>query len=245
MSNVSIHPMSIPALMACGILSAAACGGVTEEGPAAQRIVLNLSRLVGGAAAPPDFVSVLDTARLRIAAGGTETSQAQPLGQSDSTVSFDVTVLSGSVRFRLDVSSNNQTPLYEADTTVTIDADNFAVRITPRAVNGVMVVWPRNPTYDTVRDPARGLVFLRARWLLRNAGTLPILWNIDAKASNGVVQCTVYPRQENCEIPVTLNPAPLTAPDTVEVTFTTPIRVARIITFTSNVGRARFATGIP
>jgi hypothetical protein len=248
---MSIHQMSIPALMTCGVLSAAACGGITEEGPGAQRLVFDLSRLVGGSAAPPDFVSVLATAGLRYGAGGTETSQVVPLGQSDSTVSFDVTVPSGSVRFRLDVLSNNQTPLYQADTTVTVDADNFAVRISPRAVNGVMVVWPRNPLYFQFTTATGRLTV--TRWLLRNAGNLPIQWRVDTVSSDGVFQCTAYPRQENCKIPLTLNPSTSTEnpttptePDTIEVVFTSPpAGPTRTITFTSNIGQASFATDIP
>ena len=233
--------MSIPALIACSILTVAACGGVTEEGPPVQRIVFDLSRLVGGSAAPPDFVSVLGTAGLRIAAGGTETSQALPLGQSDSTVTFEVTVPSGSVRFRLDVLSNNQTPLYVADTTVTIEADNFAVRIAPHAVNGVMVVWPRSPAYDSTFFFRRRVKV--ARWALRNAGSDSLKWNVDSLASDGAAACFTF-RRANCFFPQTLNPS--LEPDTVVVLFDSiPPDSTRIITFTSNVGQASFATGIP
>lgn len=228
--------------LACGVLSAGACRGITDEGPGAQRIVLDLSRLVGGAAAPPDFVSVLDTARLRVGAGGTETSQALPLGQSDSTVTFEVTVPSGSVRFRLDVTSNNQMPLYVADTTVTIDADNFAVPIAPRAVNGVMVVWPRNPPYDTTFFFRRRQVKV-ARWALRNAGSDSLQWNVDSSGTDGAAACFTL-RETNCFFPQTLNPS--LEPDTVIVVFDSiPPDSTRMITFTSTVGQASFATGVP
>lgn len=241
MSGVKIHLMSIRALLVCSILGVGACGDTTDAGSRPPQIVLDLHRLVVGAVPPPDFVSVLDTARLRVAAAGQEASQVVPLGQSEATATFDVTVPSGSVRFRLDVFSNNLTPLYVADTTVTVGADNFAIRIRPDTVNGVMVVWPRNPPYTT--SPASGLK--SARWMLRNAGNLPLQWSVDTVASDGVFQCTVYPSQANCKVPLTLNPSPPTTADTVEVVFASIDGPARIITFKSNVGQASFATGIP
>jgi hypothetical protein len=209
-----------------------------------NRITLNLRSLVGGNAAPPDFVSVLDTAKLRVTAGTLDTTQVLPLEQSDSTAVFDVAVESDSARFRLDVLSNNLTLLYQADTTVAVNLDNFAVQITPRAVNGVLVIWPRNPRDTLFTDPDGGFFIMEQR-LIRNAGSIPLVWNVDSLASDPIFLCRVRPSQDlDCRTQHTLNPSPV--PDTVEVFYPrNENSPTRIITFTSNVGQATFQTGIP
>jgi hypothetical protein len=54
----------------------------------------------------------------------------------------------------------------------------------------------------------------------------------------------VYPKFEDCSTPRTLTQS--TVPDTVQVLFDSiGPGLNRIITFTSNVGKASFATGIP
>lgn len=229
-------------LLTVGLLGVGACRGMTDEGSGGHRITLDLRSLVGGIAAPPDFVSVLDTARLRITAGGLDSTQALSLGQSDSTAAFDVAVQSDSARFRLDVFSNNLTLLYRADTTVPI-VDNFAVQITPQPVNAVMVIWPRHPPYDTT-DSAGDIFFIEARWQIRNAGPAPLLWRVDTLGTDYVLSCFVFPRQKPCLTQDTLLPSDL--PDTVAVFFGIPdTAVGRTVTFTSNVGQATFETGIP
>jgi hypothetical protein len=234
--------MNIPTVLVCGILGISACRGITDEGAAVQQIALDFRHLAGAGAAPPDFVSVLEAIRLRTSVNGVENVQTLPLGQSDSTAVFDVSVQDGSVRFIVDVFSNNQTTLYVADTTLAVDADNFAVQIIPRPVNGVLVVWPRTPQpFTTVHDD---LTRTAARWLIRNAGSSPLRWNVDSLASDGVLACRVFPQFESCTVPLLL--APSAVPDTVEVVFDdVPAGVNRSITFISSVGDASFATGIP
>jgi hypothetical protein len=225
----------------------AACGqGVTEEGAGSARMVLDLRALVGTGAPIVDPITVLDTARLTVASEGDERRLALPLGQGDSTVSFDITAKTGEVRFTLDILSTNQTVLYQGDVTTTVDEDDFAVSITPQAVNPVMVIWPRIPPFTQINF-GNGTFFV-ARWLFRNAGPDTLRWFLDLERTDGVVDCTFFPSRPvdptTClEQTFTVRSA---EPDTVVVTFL-PIGpgLTRTVTFMSEVGEASFATSVP
>jgi hypothetical protein len=209
-------------------------------------MVLDLRALIGSGAPIIDPITVLDTARLTVASEAGESRFALPLGQGDSTATFDITAKTGEVRFTLDILSTNQTVLYQGDVTTTVDEDDFAVSITPQAVNPVMVIWPRDPPFFE-EDFGSGPVVV-ATWLFRNAGPDSLRWSIDLDSSDGVADCTFRPSRpvDPSTCLETTTAVRTVEPDTVIVVFL-PIDpgLSRRVTFTSEVGEASFTTRVP
>jgi hypothetical protein len=191
-------------LLALGAAGVAACGqGLTDSASRHSRVVLDVRSLLG-AVLDGDFRSVVDTAHLTIASGGEERTLTQVLGPGDDETTFDVTVDAGTARFSVDVISNNGTPLYRGETSATIEADGFAVSITPQAINPVMVVLPRRATFDTTTFTS-GNAVLRVYGAIvrvRNPGLDTLKWRVDSLVPRppGVAfSCSVLPSQDdNC-----------------------------------------------
>lgn len=187
-------------LLALGVLSIAACGqSLTDSAGRASRIVLDFGSILGG-----DFVSVLDTAYLTITAGGDERTLTRLFGAGDSETTFDVKVKSGPVTFSIDVVSDSGESLYRGVTTATIDADGFAVAITPQAVNAVMVVYPGRATFAQDSVSRSFTDTLR----VHNAGSAVLTWRLDSlvpRPQAVAFSCRVLPGQDdNCLTSLTL-----------------------------------------
>ena len=162
-------------LLVLGAAGVTACGqGLTDSASRHSRVVLNVRSLLG-AVIGGDFLSVVDTAHLTIASGGEELTLTQLLGPGDDETTFDVTVEEGAARFSVDVISNTGRPLYRGETSTTIAEDDFAVSITPAAINPVMVVTPRRPTFVESNNDGR---FFTAIVRVRSAGLDSLRWRV-------------------------------------------------------------------
>jgi hypothetical protein len=117
----------------------------------------------------------VDTAHLTIASAGAERTLTQLLGPGDDETTFDVTVEEGAARFSVDVISNTGIPLYRGETSTTIAGDDFAVSITPAAINPVMVVTPRRPAFVESNNDGR---FFTAVVRVRSAGLDSLRWRV-------------------------------------------------------------------
>jgi hypothetical protein len=235
-------------LLALSAAGVAACSqGLTDSASRHSRVVLNVRSLLG-AVIGGDFLTVADTAHLTIASAGAERTLTQLLGPGDDETTFDVTVEEGTARFSVDVISSNGTPLYQGETSATIDADGFAVSITPQAINPVMVVFPRRPTFDTTTIQFDSF-FLRefdAVVRVRNAGLDTLRWRVDSlvQLPAGVaVFCFIPSFEEDCRTEqLWVGPTNVD----VHVGFRTPTTTVLLptqgIRFVSNVGTATLPT---
>lgn len=174
------------AFLGLWIVCATACGqGVADSGIRHSRVILDVRSLL---AAPlsGDFVTVADTARLTISSGGTQSTQTRVLGPGEFEMDFDVSVKSGPATFGVDVISTNGTRLYTGETSTTVDADGFAVTVTPHAVDAGMVVSPRAMTFSMSVDTifvGNGFVIVRrftAALRVRNPGSSVLTWRVDS-----------------------------------------------------------------
>jgi hypothetical protein len=223
-------------LFALGIVGAAACSqNIMDSGSRSSRIVLDVSSILGG-----DFVSVLDTARLTISAGGEERTLTRRFGSGDSETSFEVSVKPGPATFGIEVVSDSGTALYRGETTATIDADGFVVDLIPVAVNPVMVVSPGHPAFKQT-DNGQVRTFT-ATVHVRSAGLDTLKWRVEARAGVSVF-CYIPNLEWNC-----LEETAWTAAWTslnISVGFTMPIGGSLPtsgIRFLSNVGSALLPT---
>jgi len=239
------HPMkasSCAKFLALGIAGATACSqGLTDSASRHSRVVLDVRSIVGG-----DFLTVVDTAHLTIFSGGDEVTLTQLLGPGDDETTFDVTVNAGTVRFSVDIISNNGTPVYRGETSATIDADGFAVSIIPQPINPVMMVLPRRPTFDTTTVQF-GNSLLRqytATLRVRNPGLATLTWRVDslvALPQGASISCSAPSEDASC-----LESLPWAAAkdETIFVTFSLPFTPGtpppqlptQGIRFVSNVG---------
>lgn len=226
------------ALGVAGVVGLTACNlGVTDSTSLHSRVVLDVRSIVGAQLAG-DFLSVVDSAHLTIASSGNALTLTRLLGPGASEATFNITVQPGSVRFTLDVISNNGMAVYRADTTITIDGD-FALDLTARAVNPVMVVYPAHAAYTLVESESFRTYSTTLR--VRNSGLDSLHWRVDSLVPRpqGVSYfCSVLPSQDdNC-----LNELAWSAGSdaAILVTFTMPDTVLfqppQSLTFISQVG---------
>ena len=230
--------------LALGVAGVAACGqGLTDSASRHSRVVLDI-RSILGTVLDGDFLSVADTVHLTIASGGKELTLTRILGPGDDETTFDVTVDAGTARFSVDVISNNGTPLYRGETSATIDADGFAVSITPQAINPVMVITPRRPAF-ILTDNGQIRNFT-ATVRVRNAGLDTLRWRVDSQVQlpPGVsVFCFIPSFEANC-----LNEQVWTGQTNVDILvgYSTPTATGSLptqgIRFVSNVGSATLPT---
>ncbi len=232
-------------LVLCTTAGAAACGNnITDSATQHTRIVLDVRSLVGELAAANDFVSVLASANLTISSPDQQLTLTRQLGDNDSEATFDVAVQPGTVRFRVDVVSNNQTVVYQGDTTATIERDGFTVVVRLAATNAVMVISPRSPHADTVPGTGGNLDTLEL--LVRNAGSTPMRWLVDA-AQNALFCVPRSQPQASCFGPDSLTLA-AGGRDTAVMEFEIPVAslpTSRTLAFGSTVGRATVVVTIP
>lgn len=166
-------------LLALTGMGVGACGQSMTDAGRQSRVVLDVRSLLGSVLGG-NFVSILDTARLTIASGGSEQTLTRRFGPGDSEVTFDVNVEPGPATFELDVISDSGVLLYTGETNTTIDGDGFAVTITPLAVSGVLVVSPR-PTFVTA-DTALTRSYLDTL-RVRNVGSSTLNWRMDSTSA--------------------------------------------------------------
>lgn len=164
-----------------------ACANTSGPDEHVARLALSFRTATGTTLLAPDLLSVLGSARLTIASDKGTSTQSLTLGPSDTAAAFAISVPSGSVRFTVDVVSNNQTILFRGDTTATIDQDGFNVTVIPRAVAPFLVIGPRTPVV-TVTDNGQ-IRFYRATWALANVGTDTLQWRVDSLSTPGATSC--------------------------------------------------------
>ncbi len=230
-------------LLVLGAAGVMACGhGPTDSANRHSRVVLSVRSLLG-AVIDGNFLSVVDTAHLTITSAGEERTLTQLLGPGDDETTFDVTVEEGAARFSVEVISNIGIPLYRGETSTTIASDGFAVSITPAAVNPVMVVTPRRPTFVESNNDGR---FFTATVRVRSAGLDSLRWRViyPGQLPTGVTFfCFIPSLQFNCqnEIAWSLARSDLDIILTFAVPPTGPIP-SQGVRFISNVGNITIPT---
>lgn len=216
-----------------------ACGSdATGADARPSRITVDFLPLLGARAAD-DFITTFARVDLTIVSGNDQSTQTLPLGESDSTATFNVTLKPGPAAFRVRVFSNNDAELYSGSASTTVGQSDFSVSITPAAVNAVLLIVPRNPTLFPDPDNV-----IRAQFLLRNAGTQVLQWSVDFDASRGLIGCEVSTDFAGC-VDRSLDPSP--SPIGVNVIFDPDVPESEWrMTFTSpTVGTASFSPTIP
>jgi hypothetical protein len=230
-------------LLALWVAGAAACGpSLTDTGDRASRVVLDFGSLLGG-----DFVSILDTAHLTITAGGESRRLTRLFGIGDSETTFDVSVKPGSATFSVDAMSTNGTLLYHGETTTTIAADGFALSITPQAVGPVMLIYPRQPAFDSATVQIGNFFFrdFTATVNVRNPGSATLTWHAEPPLPTGAVAvfCYVPFFEADCLQDITWPAATdLTVLVTIRMPLTTFALPAQGIRFVSPTGNATVLT---
>jgi len=158
------------------LASLGACGLVDDSGRVSMRIAIDFGAAVG--LQQGDYTTVAQRIDLSVTSDGGVATQTQALGEGEFEATFDVTVDEGSATFAADVVSNNGTLLFTGSTTTSIEADGFAVTVTPVAVNAVLLLAPRVGTFTrTLESDSRQYV---ARMTVHNRGSGTLTWRADS-----------------------------------------------------------------
>ena len=219
-----------------------ACANPSGPDEHVARLSLSFRSAAGASLLAADLLSVLGSARLTIASDKGTSTRSLTLGASDTAAAFAISVPSGSVRFTVEVVSNNQTVLFRGDTTATIDQDGFNVTVIPRAVAPFLVIAPKTPVVSfTDNGQVRSY---RATWALANFGTDTLQWRVDSLATPGATSCVAD--DVNC---FRTRPALRQSARLVQLFYTGPSQpgpvVNRLITIQSNVGTITTTVPIP
>ena len=172
---------------------AATCRSLTDANGAARSftvVLANVSQHESGAVAPP-FVSVIDSVHLVVTSpsGATLFTGGQRVQRNQMTVSLPVELSGDAARFKAQILSSNRTVLFEGDTTVTFEPNDFTVVVPMPARLPVLVVTP-----DTARAVFDSAV-TRGALAIHNRGTGSLAWSVvvDAAFAQCGQACRVAP----------------------------------------------------
>lgn len=155
---------------------AATCRSFTDANGAARSVTVvfaSASQLASGAVAPP-FVSVVDSVHLVVTSpsGATLFTGGQRLQRNQTSVSLPVELSGDAARFKAQILSSNRTVLFEGDTSVTFEPNDFTVVIPIPARRPVLVATP--DTALAVFDSA----VTRGALAIHNRGSGSLVWSV-------------------------------------------------------------------
>lgn len=172
---------------------AATCRSFTDANGAARSftvVLANVAQQESGAIAPP-FVSVVDSVHLVVTSpsGATLFTGGQRLERNQMSVSLPVELSGDAARFKAQILSSNRTVLFEGDTTVTFEPNDFTVVVPMPARLPVLVATP-----DTARAVFDSAV-TRGVLAVHNRGSGSLAWSVvvDAAFAQCGPACRVTP----------------------------------------------------